>query len=54
MAIEIKKICNANVYVDGNSLLGKVDECKLPEVKVTMTEHKVLGMQGKLEPKNSS
>ncbi len=49
MAIEIKKICNANVYVDGNSLLGKVEECTLPEVKVAMTEHKVLGMQGKLE-----
>jgi uncharacterized protein len=47
--IEIKRITNANVYVDGNSLLGKVDECKLPEVKVTMTEHKALGMQGKLE-----
>lgn len=47
--IEVKRITNANVYVDGNSLLGKVDECKLPEVKVTMTEHKALGMQGKLE-----
>lgn len=47
--IEVKRITNANVYVDGNSLLGKVDECKLPEVKVTMAEHKALGMQGKLE-----
>jgi hypothetical protein len=47
--IEIKRITNANVYVDGNSLLGKVDECKLPEVKVLMSEHKALGMQGKLE-----
>lgn len=47
--IEVKRITNANVYVDGNSLLGKVDECKLPEVKVTMSEHKALGMQGKLE-----
>ncbi len=47
--IEIKRLTNANVYVDGSSLLGKVDECKLPEVKVTMTEHKALGMVGKLE-----
>lgn len=47
--IEIKRICNANVYVDGNSLLGKVEECKLPEVKITLSEHKALGMQGKLE-----
>lgn len=47
--IEIKRLTNANVYVDGNSLLGKVDECKMPEVKVNMTEHKALGMVGKLE-----
>ncbi|MGE0156707.1 MAG: phage major tail tube protein [Geobacter sp.] len=47
--IEVKRITNANVYVDGNSLLGKVDEVKLPEVKVTMAEHKALGMQGKLD-----
>lgn len=47
--IEIKRLTNANVYVDGNSLLGKVDECKLPEVKIIMSEHKALGMQGKLE-----
>jgi hypothetical protein len=47
--IEVKRITNANVYVDGNSLLGKVDECKLPDVQITMSEHKALGMQGKLE-----
>lgn len=47
--IEIKRLTNANVYVDGNSLLGKVDECKLPEVNVVMSEHKALGMQAKLE-----
>lgn len=48
-SIEVKRLTNANVYVDGNSLLGKVDECKLPEVNVAMSEHKALGMQGKLE-----
>ncbi|NTU68927.1 MAG: phage major tail tube protein [Chlorobiaceae bacterium] len=47
--IEIKRMTNANVYVDGNSLLGKVEECKLPEVNVVMSEHKALGMQCKLE-----
>lgn len=47
--IEVKRITNANVYVDGNSLLGKVDECKLPDIKVVMSEHKALGLQGKLE-----
>lgn len=52
MALEVKKINNANVYVDGNSLLGKVEECKLPEISTVMTEHKALGMQGKLELPN--
>lgn len=47
--IAIKRITNANVYVDGNSLLGKVEECKLPEIKMIMAEHKALGMQGKME-----
>jgi hypothetical protein len=47
--IEIKRLTNANVYVDGNSLLGKVDECKMPDVNIVMAEHKALGMQGKLE-----
>lgn len=47
--IEIKRLTNANVYIDGNSLLGKVDECKLPDVQVVMSEHKALGMQGKAE-----
>ncbi|MGE4402849.1 MAG: phage major tail tube protein [Desulfobulbus sp.] len=49
MGITINRITNANVYVDGNSLLGKVEECKLPEIKITLSEHKTLGMQGKLE-----
>ncbi len=49
MGITINRITNANVYVDGSSLLGKVEECKLPEIKITMTEHKALGLQGKVE-----
>lgn len=47
--IEIKRLTNANVYVDGSSLLGKVEECKLPDVNIVMAEHKALGLQGKVE-----
>lgn len=47
--VDIKRLTNANVYVDGNSLLGKVEECKLPDVVATVTEHKALGMVGKVE-----
>lgn len=47
--ISIKQIVNANVYINGNSFLGKTEEIKLPDVVVTMTEHKALGMVGKIE-----
>lgn len=45
----IKQITNANVYIDGNSFLGKTEEIKMPDVVVTMTEHKALGLVGKVE-----
>jgi P2 family phage contractile tail tube protein len=45
----IKQIVNANVYIDGNSFLGKTEEIKMPDVVVTMTEHKALGLVGKVE-----
>lgn len=45
----IKQITNANVYIDGNSFLGKTEEIKMPDVVVTMTEHKALGLVGKIE-----
>lgn len=48
-AININRITNANCYVDGNSLLGQVEEATLPDVKKVMTEHKALGMTGKVE-----
>ena len=47
--IAINRITNANVYVNGNSLLGKVEEIKLPDVNVIFQEHKALGMVGKIE-----
>lgn len=49
MAIKVKRVTNANVYVNGTSLLGQVDEITLPNIKTIMAEHKALGMVGKLE-----
>ena len=47
--ISVNRLTNANIYVDGGSLLGKAEEINLPDVKHMMTEHKALGMIGKVE-----
>ncbi len=45
--IEINRITNANIYLDGANLLGRAEEVKLPDVSMTMQEHKALdGGQG--------
>lgn len=49
MAINTHRITNANCYLDGNSLLGQVEEATIPDVKKIMVEHKALGMIGKPE-----
>lgn len=46
---DIKKITNANVYIDGNSYLGKADEISLPQIQHVTAEHKALGMVGVTE-----
>jgi P2 family phage contractile tail tube protein len=43
-AISINRITNANVYDNGNSLLGKVEEITLPTVKAKVVAVKALGM----------
>ncbi len=47
--ININKITNANVYSDGNSLLGKVEEITLPEIKDEGVDHNALGMAIKID-----
>jgi hypothetical protein len=47
--IQVNRVTNANVYVDGRSYLGRVEEMTLPTVKQIMAEHKALGMNGKFE-----
>jgi P2 family phage contractile tail tube protein len=49
MALSIKKLTNANVYLDGNSLLGKAEEVSLPDLSGKMAEHKALGLVGTTE-----
>ena len=43
---DIKVIYNANVYIDGNELLGKASEFKLPEFEFEQDEYKGLGLKG--------
>lgn len=46
---KISRIVNANVYLDGGSLLGICEEVSIPDLKPTMSDHKALGMVGKIE-----
>ncbi len=47
--IEVNRITNANIYVNGVNMLGKAEEIKLPDITSIMSEHKALGMIGKME-----
>lgn len=47
--IKVNRLTNANVYVDGVSHLGKVEEINLPDITFKLAEHKALGMIGAFE-----
>lgn len=47
--IQVNRIINANIYMDGTNLIGRAEEVKLPDVQAVMQEHKALGMIGKIE-----
>jgi len=47
--IEINKLTNANVYLNGTNLLGRAEEVQLPQIKHKTAEHKALGMIGSAE-----
>lgn len=47
--IQVNRLTNANIYIDGKSLLGRAEEVNLPVVKHKMSEHKALGMVGMME-----
>jgi P2 family phage contractile tail tube protein len=46
MATTRKKISNANVYVNGASLLGKVSEATMPDITIKQIDHAPLGQHG--------
>lgn len=49
MSIQVNRLTNANVYLNGNSLLGRAEEVNLPAIMHKMVEHKALGMVGTAE-----
>ena len=49
MALEINRLTNALLWVDGKNYLGKVEEVNLPTPKYKMAEHKALGLQASME-----
>lgn len=46
MSINLNVINNANIYIDGNSLVGKASQVKLPEIEIEQEELKALGLIG--------
>lgn len=47
--IQLNTLNNASIYVDGNCLLGRAEEFKLPTVKFKMADHKAVGMVGTIK-----
>lgn len=50
--IQLNTLSNANIYIDGNCLLGRAEEFKLPDIKFKMAEHKAVGMVGAIKLPN--
>lgn len=46
---ETNQIINANIYLNGNNLLGKASEVDAPKVMAKMSEYKALGLIGSFE-----
>jgi hypothetical protein len=46
-AINVNRVTNANIYLDGNSLLGQAEEVSVPEIKYMLSEHKAIAIAGK-------
>lgn len=42
--VKVNRLTNANVYVNGVSMLGRAEEINLPGIKAKMSEHKALGL----------
>lgn len=46
MSIAINQIVNGNVYINGNSQMGRLNEAKIPDIEFESIEHKGLGLHG--------
>lgn len=49
MAIEISKVFNARVYIDGTDFIAKAEEVDLPKVKFKFADTKALGLYAESE-----
>lgn len=49
MSVVINQVDNANIYLNGNSFLGKAKSVKTPEFEVEFIEHDNLGLIGKIK-----
>jgi uncharacterized protein len=47
--VVINSLWNANIYLDGASLLGRVEQFKVPQPKLKMQDYKGLGMAAEIE-----
>ncbi len=47
--IQVNRLTNCNVYMNGASMLGRCEEAKVPGIKHIMSEHKALGMVAKVD-----
>jgi hypothetical protein len=47
--IQVNRLTNANLYVNGASFLGRAEELTLPAIKAKFSDHKGLGMIMDLE-----
>ena len=50
--IKFRQVTNGNVYMDGNSMLGKVTDVELPEVEFKTSDRQPLGMFGTFQTIN--
>lgn len=49
MSIAINQIVNANVYVNGNTQMGRAQEFNIPDIEFESIEHKGLGLFGTIK-----
>jgi len=52
MKIQFRQITNGNVYIDGNSMMGKVSNVDMPEVQFKTSDRQPLGMFGVVQTIN--